>query len=584
MKSMRIAVLLAALLQATAFGQGPPADLMMIPADAYGFAHLRIADVWKHDVMKSAREMVTAAGPKAFAAWEKQVYPSLGDLDRATVILVPGKNPQGPPDMVVLVRFKNAIDGGKLAKLWLPEAKSTTLAGKNCYVDVDKDIGLCMLDSNLVLAGPAKSVEAFTAKAPGKGDGPLSVGIAAAMTKTFTVAVNVKALPIPPQAYEQLPPDLRPLAMAEKVLFTVDLGTADPVLELNAMYAGEAAAMDAEKALKTAIMMGKQAMKQPKAEMEQKLYEGEAKGPQSLEKMSEVTMALAAIGGINHAEAMLDKLPISRNGSAMTAKVTIPKEATGLMGVGAPVALGLLLPAVQKVRMAAGTSQSQNNMKMIGLSMHNFESAYGKLPSAAICDKAGKPLLSWRVHILPYIEQDALYKQFKLDEPWDSPNNKPLIAKMPKAYSDPRVPLKEGETIYKVFTGKEALFETNSGRKFSQVTDGLSNTIMAVEGGEPVIWTKPDDIVFDSTKDLPKLELPGGLKDINVLMADGSVRRINLDKVSAATLKIAIGINDGMVLPGDWYGENATPRAFQAAPAKSPPVTRESAVPSPVKK
>src|SRR5262245_11036025 len=69
---------------------------------------------------------------------------------------------------------------------------------------------------------------------------------------------------------------------------------------------------------------------------------------------------------------------------------------------------------------------SANNLKQIGLALHNYHDTYGKLPPAAICDKAGKPLLSWRVAILPFIEQNALYKQFKLDEPWDSEHNKKL--------------------------------------------------------------------------------------------------------------------------------------------------------------
>src|SRR5262245_59728137 len=78
---------------------------------------------------------------------------------------------------------------------------------------------------------------------------------------------------------------------------------------------------------------------------------------------------------------------------------------------------------------------SQNNLKMVRLAMHNFHDAMGRFPAATAYAKNGKPLLSWRVAILPYIEEDALYRQFKLDEPWDSPHNKKLIAKMPKIYA-----------------------------------------------------------------------------------------------------------------------------------------------------
>src|SRR5438045_1511259 len=73
---------------------------------------------------------------------------------------------------------------------------------------------------------------------------------------------------------------------------------------------------------------------------------------------------------------------------------------------------------------------SSNNLKQIALAFHSFHDTYGGMPAAAICDKAGKPLLSWRVAILPWIEEGALYKQFKLDEPWDSKHNKALLKKM----------------------------------------------------------------------------------------------------------------------------------------------------------
>ena len=101
-----------------------------------------------------------------------------------------------------------------------------------------------------------------------------------------------------------------------------------------------------------------------------------------------------------------------------------------------PVMLALLLPAVQAAREAARRAQCTNNLKQIGLAMHNYASANGAFPPAAIYDANGKPLLSWRVLILPYLEQDSLYKQFHLAEPWDSPHNKrTLLAQVPPLFT-----------------------------------------------------------------------------------------------------------------------------------------------------
>src|SRR4249919_3311122 len=101
------------------------------------------------------------------------------------------------------------------------------------------------------------------------------------------------------------------------------------------------------------------------------------------------------------------------------------------------VLIALLLPAVQAAREAARRAQCVNNLKQIGLAMHNYHDVKNGLPPSAIVDKQGKPLLSWRVAILPYIEQQPLYDKFKLDEPWDSPNNKDLIQYMPSIYMCP---------------------------------------------------------------------------------------------------------------------------------------------------
>lgn len=166
---------------------------------------------------------------------------------------------------------------------------------------------------------------------------------------------------------------------------------------------------------------------------------------------------------------------------------------------------------------------SQNNLKQIGLAFHNSHDAYNKWPGN-IVDKGGKPLLSWRVAILPYLEEGTLYESFKLDEPWDSDNNKKLIEKMPKLYAPIRVKAKAGETFYQTFSGAGTLF---SGKNLgiADISDGTSNTILAVEAGEPVIWSKPADIPFDAQKPLPKL---GGLFDgvFNVVWCDGSTSRV----------------------------------------------------------
>ncbi len=186
--------------------------------------------------------------------------------------------------------------------------------------------------------------------------------------------------------------------------------------------------------------------------------------------------------------------------------------------------------------------------------MLNYESAMGALPAQAVYDKDGKALLSWRVLLLPYLEENALYQQFKLDEAWDSPHNKKLLAKMPKVYQAAAGnPKQKYGTFYQAFVGNGAFFEGKKGLRFpADFPDGTSNTIMVVEAGKDVPWTKPEDLPFDPAKKLPKL---GGLYSstpgFHAVMCDGSSRLFKAT-ITETTLKGAITRNGGEVLGPDF--------------------------------
>ena len=206
------------------------------------------------------------------------------------------------------------------------------------------------------------------------------------------------------------------------------------------------------------------------------------------------------------------------------------------------IAAALLLPAVSKVREAAARTKSTNNMKQIAIGMLNHNDARNALPAAAICDKDGKPLLSWRVAILPYIEQQALYQQFKLDEPWDSPNNKPLLQLMPKTYQNPKSP-SDSYTHYRVFHGKGTAFEGTKGLSLPRdFTDGVSNTLLVIEADEAVPWTKPEELEYSSERPLPPLGGIWSSKVCLVAMGDGSVKSI-LAEGNERNIRAAISRN-----------------------------------------
>jgi Protein of unknown function (DUF1559) len=190
---------------------------------------------------------------------------------------------------------------------------------------------------------------------------------------------------------------------------------------------------------------------------------------------------------------------------------------------------------------------SVNNLKQIVLAYHNYNDTNGELPTNQLSTD-GKPLLSWRVQILPYIEQDQLYKQFKLDEPWDSEHNKKLIDKMPELFAPVRGKADPGMTFYQAFGGSNGWLK--KGAKIpASFPDGTSNTFVCAEAAKPVIWTKPDDLVFDGKK-VPAL---GGMFDgkFHAGFGDGHVERFRKG-VDPDILKLLIDPADGMVLPPDF--------------------------------
>ena len=205
----------------------------------------------------------------------------------------------------------------------------------------------------------------------------------------------------------------------------------------------------------------------------------------------------------------------------------------------------MILPAVQQAREAARRASSMNNLKQIGLAFHNYFEVHRKFPSN-IRDKDGRPLLSWRVAILPYLEESRLYDEFHLDEPWDSEHNIQLLAKMPPVYACPNLNL-DKQTVYLGFQGNDAIFGDQQ-IGFKQITDGSSNTILAVEANEDeaVNWSEPQDIPFDPNANVTAVGSlrPGGF---NVALLDGSVMFFP-SSIEQESLKNWIQKSDGNVI------------------------------------
>ncbi|MHC5543656.1 DUF1559 family PulG-like putative transporter, partial [Singulisphaera rosea] len=263
------------------------------------------------------------------------------------------------------------------------------------------------------------------------------------------------------------------------------------------------------------------------------------------------------------------------------------------------------------------------NLKRIGLALHNYHDANGHFPPSAIVDKNGRPLLSWRVAILPFLElegegvkgSEGLYKQFRLDEPWDSPHNKALLPKMPAPYRWPSMKVgsdvreiaavrrafgqdvdamrrtedersraieryhrqtgkmasaeyekKKRElreltdanaTFYRALVGKGAAFEDERGVRFQELTDGVAKTMMVAEAETPVPWTKPEELACSPDSAPPRLGAP--LHDgFAVLFADGRVQYVD-KRIDVDSLRAMITRNGGETVDAHEHLHNQPP-------------------------
>jgi RNA polymerase sigma factor (sigma-70 family) len=211
-----------------------------------------------------------------------------------------------------------------------------------------------------------------------------------------------------------------------------------------------------------------------------------------------------------------------------------------------------------QVKEAMARTKSANNLKQLLLALHNFHDTYGRLPGVAITSTDGTPLLSWRVAILPFIEQDNLYRQFHLNEPWNSAHNRTLIGKIPMLYVRPgEAPKAPFKTYYRSFVGPDAFFSGHGGRKMpDSFPKGTSNALAIFEAGEGVVWTAPDEIPYSVERPLP----PFGnwfTNGFHIGLMDGSVRMLP-HKFDETIMRGLISVAEGQVVPIP--DPNAAPR------------------------
>jgi len=196
---------------------------------------------------------------------------------------------------------------------------------------------------------------------------------------------------------------------------------------------------------------------------------------------------------------------------------------------------------------ADAKKEATSQLKNLVLAFYDYVNDHKTFPPAALVNKKGQALLSWRVLLLPYLGEEKLFREFKLTEAWDSPHNRMLINKMPAIFAPPWGENREaGGTPWQVFTGPGTIFDGPKGCSITEITDGTSNTILIVEARSLVQWSKPEDLPYDAKKKIPQM----GFMFPRIFLfatADGLVAKGRRD-FNENEMRHAIIRNDGIAL------------------------------------
>ncbi|MDP6557555.1 MAG: DUF1559 domain-containing protein [Pirellulaceae bacterium] len=243
-----------------------------------------------------------------------------------------------------------------------------------------------------------------------------------------------------------------------------------------------------------------------------------------------------------------------------SAKTVILVSIGAVLAAGAAIGLvvAFLFPALGIARNLAHSHNCDQNLTRIGLALQAYESEQGTLPPAFIPGPDGKPMHSWRVLLLPYLDEHGLYGNYDFSQPWDSAHNQQLATRMPRVFACPADPdsLSLGESNYMVVVGPATMFPGSTARTTGSIGDDTASTISVVE--VPIFghsWLAPEDLTVEKMQ----FAINGGFgKEIgsyheggaHVLMADGDVRFLS-DALPPDFIEGMTTVSGGELIPWD---------------------------------
>jgi hypothetical protein len=497
-----------------------PSDLAKIPSDGTFVFSIRVADLWaRFAAPVRDKEIVATTSRQLEKLWG--VPPE--QVERWTMVFL--DPPTGPQEPLYFLRTIKPYEKAKVLAAG-KNVKEDKYKGQILYIG-DKKWSVYPLDDRSLVYGEPDDLRKLIDRPAPKTAGDLAGALRLSAEKHALVCgANVKS--VNDAIGKQLPGEVepfRPLLKAIAGTLTVDVD-AEARAVVSVSFPSEREARSAVKSAQAGLDLFRSVMGQ---------------GVGSLTKEPDTAEIVQMLKQV---QAALKSAKIEQRGKILQGSARLKFDA-GKTRIA-------LQKAVQKVRESSVRLAGLNNLHNIVVAMQNYHTSFGRFPPQATYDKDGKPMLSWRVMLLLFLDEADLYKQFHLNEPWDSEHNKKLLPRMPKVYAAPQdeKAAKQFLTYYQGFAGKGTIFDGKKGIRSTDIIDGTSNTIMIVEASKAVPWTKPEDVPYDPAKPLPKLGILGS-RNFSAAFCDGSVRTIT-PRTSERTLRAAITRDEGEPLGRDF--------------------------------
>ena len=517
-----------------------PADLAAVPKDAIAFVHVRVAELWNSPTFRYVQRQVD---PKMLEDLHKGLTKTTGlsvkEVDRLTFVLTVAEGMRRP-EPCFLVQTLAPVNKEQVLQALVPGAQADAATGIHARPDRPY-LAVKFMNDRLLAIG---STDALRVTA-GKGEGTLAGALKEAAGQHHLFAGFQVSKEMSTHLRDLLtregPHEVRSLVQNSLGwLFDLQHGTLamqfgySTTCKVELGFGGEWQAKRAFRFVHGGVLLLQTICGLAQHELRESRH---------------------FVQLLSTAENALDDTTVEIQGTTVRASIQMKFP---------PAALDqAMLEAFQNIDLPLSPDRliPSNYLRQLGIAMHNYHNDYDRLPGHAIYSKDGKPLLSWRVAILPYIEQDNLYKQFKLDEPWDSEHNKKLLPLMPKIFEMPQISAGQGLTYFQVpvtpadYRGVyQTIFKQapRSQKTLGQITvqDGTSNTIMILEADKPVPWTKPEDhLLPPDDKPLPKFGADPATGKFLACFGDGSVRviRNNISpELYQKLLRQMLGVNDGL--------------------------------------